>query len=366
MARRETHERAAARAVGFRSMTPSRRSTIKDIARAAGLSTAAVSQALRPHPKSNIKLQQETIERIKRVASELNYQPHAGARSIRSNSFDTIGYFAAKTGLFINSPAGYLAGVHDVAEGEGSRITLIRLPVDLADISTAMPSVFSERNLDVLVIESYSELARQIYERTQASRLPVIFLNDRHETNSVYVDDEWAAGELTQHLIEKGYKRIGFLHRHVEGGAPVMLMHHSALDRENGYRKAMTKAKLPVSCHTVVLKAIVGFDVEMAEEDWDVISQYDAVVAYDDDLANLVGRAAYDRGVRVPDSLAIASFNGDYASLCAWQRLTTMQIPAYEMGKKAAEMAFELFKSGSDGELPSVSYKPTLVLGQTT
>ncbi|MCW1885954.1 LacI family transcriptional regulator [Luteolibacter flavescens] len=345
-------------------MPPSRRATIKDIAHAAGLSTAAVSQALRPHPKSNIKLQQETIERVKRVAAELNYQPHAGARSIRSNSFDTIGYFAAKTGLFINSPAGYLAGVHDIAEGQRSRITLIRLQVDTADLSQAMPTVFSERNLDALVIESYSELARQIYERVQASRLPVIFLNDRHETNSVYVDDEWAAGELTRHLIEKGYKRIGFLHRNVEGGPPVKLMHHSAVDRENGYRKAMRKAKLPATCHPVTIKAIVGFDVEMSAEDWEVISGFDAVVAYDDDLANLVGRAAYDRGVRVPDSLAIASFNGDYASLCAWQRLTTMQIPAYEMGKKAAEMAFELFREGVD--IPSVSYRPTLLVGQTT
>ena len=66
-------------------MSLSRRSTIKDIAQAAGLSAAAVSQALRPHPNSTIKLQRETIERVKRVASELNYQPHAGARSIRSN-----------------------------------------------------------------------------------------------------------------------------------------------------------------------------------------------------------------------------------------------------------------------------------------
>ena len=347
-------------------MTPSRRSTIKDIAKAAGLSTAAVSQALRPHPKSNIKLQQETIDRIKRVAAELNYQPHAGARSIRSNSFDTIGYFAAKTGLFINSPAGYLAGVHDVAEGEGSRITLIRLPVDIADISTAMPGVFSERNLDVLVIESYSELARQIYARVQASRLPVIFLNDRHETNSVYVDDEWAAGELTRHLVERGYKKIGFLHRHIEGGAPVKLMHHSAVDRENGYRKAMKKAKLKASVHAVTVGAVVGFDVKVSQEDWDVISQFDAVVAYDDDLANLVSRAAYDRGVRIPDALAIGSFNGDYASLSAWQQLTTMQIPAYEMGRKAAEMAFQLFKGGSETKLPSVAYRPTLLVGQTT
>jgi LacI family transcriptional regulator len=347
-------------------MTPSRRATIKDIAQAAGLSTAAVSQALRPHPNSNIKLQPETIERVKRVAGELNYQPHAGARSIRSNSFGAIGYFTAKTGLYTNSPAGYLAGVHDVAEGRGSRITMIRLPVALDDITKAMPTVFSERNLDALVIESYSELAHQIYERVESARLPVIFLNDRHETNSVYVDDRWAATELTQHLIEKGYRRICFLHRRIEGKAPVKKMHHSAPDREWGYRKAMRKAKLPAACHAVTTKGVVGLEVELAPEDWEVISQYHALIAYDDDLANLVARSACDRGVRIPQDLAIAGFNGDYGALCAWQRLTTMRIPAYEMGKKAAEMAFELVKGGPETLLPSAAYRPTLIVGQTT
>lgn len=347
-------------------MTPSRRATIKDIAHAAGLSTAAVSHALRPHPKSNIKLTADTIERVKRVALEMDYRAHVGARSIRSNSFGSIGYFTAKTDLFINSPAGYLAGVHDVAESQGSRITLIRLPSDLDDISDAMPAVFSERNLDALVIESYSEIARQIYERVEASRLPVIFLNDRHETNSVYVDDVWAAAELTSHLIERGYRNIGFFHRQIRGGAPVKKMHHSAADRETGYRKAMRKAKLPVSCHTVTTAGVVGTDLEVSTADWEIIRQHDAVIAYDDDLANLIGRIAYDRRVRVPKALAIAGFNGDYASLSAWRPLTTMRIPAYEMGRKAAEMAFQLFKSGPDATIPSVAYRPTLIFGQTT
>lgn len=347
-------------------MSLSRRSTIKDIAQAAGVSPAAVSQALRPHPNSTIKLQQETIERVKRIASELNYQPHAGARSIRSNTFDTIGYFAAKTGLFSTSPAGYLAGVHDMAEEKGSRITLIRLPVSIDDITQAMPAVFSERNLDALVIESYSELARQIYERVQASRLPVIFLNDRHETNSVYVDDEWAAAELTRHLIERGYQRICFVHREIQGRVPVKMMHHSAHDRESGYRKVMRKAKRQALCHTVQTPARVGPDVDLSAADWDVIAAHDAVIAYDDDLANLIARAAYDRNVRIPDKLAIGSFNGDYAAYCAWQRLTTMQIPAYEMGKKAAEMTFQLVAAGAGTVLPSVAYRPTLVVGQTT
>ena len=57
----------------------------------------------------------------------------------------------------------------------------------------------------------------------------------------------------------------------------------------------------------VTTKGVVGPDVEMSAADWDAIRQHDAVIAYDDDLANLVGRTAYDRGVRVPKALAIAS-----------------------------------------------------------
>ena len=347
-------------------MTHSRRITIKDIARTAGLSTAAVSQALRPRPMSTIKLQPETVERVKAVALQLNYQPHSGARSIRSNSFSTIGYFVAKTGPFTNTPYGYMAGVHDIAEERDFRMTLIRLPMSVDDISTAMPSVFRERNLDALVIESYSELADQIYERIQTSRLPVIFVNDRHETNSVYVDDEWGAAEVTRHLIEKGYQRIAFIQRQATGGPPIEKMHHSAADREAGYRKTMQEAGREAVCHTVHTSGLVGLDVELSQADWEVIAMHDAVIAYDDDLANLIARAAYDRHLWIPDALAIAGFNGDYASLSAWQRLTTVRIPSYEMGRKAAEMVFELVASEANTTLPSSMHRPTLVLGQTT
>ncbi|NQX02636.1 LacI family DNA-binding transcriptional regulator, partial [bacterium] len=210
------------------------------------------------------------------------------------------------------------------------------------------------------------ELADQIYERIQASGMPVIFVNDRHETNSVYVDDEWGAAEVTRHLIEKGYQRIGFIQRRTAGGPAVEKMHHSAADREAGYRQAMQEAGREASCHTVYTKDVVGPDVELSREDWERIASHDAVIAYDDDLANLIARNAYDRNIRIPDSLAIAGFNGDYASLSAWQRLTTIKIPSYEMGRKAAEMAFEVVANGNENALPSSVHRPALVLGQTT
>ncbi len=347
-------------------MNPPRRVTIKDIARVAGLSTAAVSQALRPQPTSNIKLNPQTAERVRLVAQQLNYQPHAGARSIRSNRFHNIGYFAAKTGLLTPTPVGYLAGVHDIAEEHEFRMTLIRLPVTTDDYGKAMPSVFSERNIDAIIIESYSELAHQIYDQIRAIRLPIIFINDRNDSNSVYVDDVWGATEVTQHLIDKGYRKIGFIQRKIEGGPPVSRMHHSARDRATGFRKAMKRAGRKPVFHTVVTSGVVGAGVNLTEEDWRVIAGFDAVIAYDDDLANLIARTAYDHDVRVPDGLAIAGFNGDYAALSAWQRLTTVQIPSYEMGRKAGEMAFEMIKMGEDGSLPSSVHKPTLVVGQTT
>lgn len=353
-------------AAGPLSMPLPRRTTIKDIALTAGLSTAAVSQALRPQPKSNIKLQPETVERVKAVALQLNYQPHSGARSIRSNSFSNIGYFMAKSGHSTTTPHGFMAGVHDVAAEREFRMTLIRLPITVDDITKTIPSVFSEQNLDALVIESYSELAYQIYERIQASGLPVIFVNDRHETNSVYVDDVWGAAEITRHLIKKGYQRICFMHRRTEGGPAIERMHHSAIDRETGYRKAMSDAGMTAFCHTVYTRGLVGLEVELEQDDWDVIARHDAVIAYDDDLANLIGRAAYDRNVPVPGSLAIAGYNGDYASLSSWQRLTTARIPSYEMGRKAAEMAFQLVDGGADTVLPSSIHRPTLIFGQTT
>ena len=143
-------------------------------------------------------------------------------------------------------------------------------------------------------------------------------------------------------------------------------MHHSALDREKGYIKIMQKSGRKPTCLTVETKDVAGLDVALSADDWRAISQHDAVIAYDDDLANLIARTAYDHQVRIPDGLAIAGFNGDYASLSAWQRLTTMQIPTYEMGRKAAEMAFELVSKGVDAALPSVVFRPNLILGQTT
>ena len=344
---------------------PQKRATIKDIARVAGVSTATVSQALRPSANSNIKLQDETIERVKAVAQELNYRPHSGARSIRSKQFGTLGYFVAKNGLFTHTPAGYMAGVHDAAEENHYRITLIRLPHNVDDLSLSLPSVFNEHNLDALVIESYSELSDRIHGALQNSDFPVVYLNDKHENNSVYVDDVEGARMLVRYLTGKGYRKIAFVLRRNEGfTGDIAQMHHSALDRMVGFQEEMKAQGLEPDV-VELEKDVVGLDVDLRDDEWTLLEPYEAIIVYDDDLANLIGRYGYRKGIRMPENIALASFNGDYGSLCAWQRLTTVKLPSYEMGRKATEMALELLHRGKPDAVPSVVFQPELLPGET-
>ena len=315
------------------------------------VSTATVSQALRPSANSNIKLQEETIERVKSVAKQLNYRPHSGARSIRSKQFGTLGYFVAKNGLFVHTPAGYMAGVHDAAEENAYRITHIRLPHRMDEISTTVPSVFTEHNLDALVIESYSEITDRIHGALQDSDFPVVYLNDKHEFNSVYADDVEGARMVVRYMLGKGYKKLAFvLRRNLGFTGSLEEMHHSSIDRVAGF-EAELKANGLTGAIVELEKEVVSLEAggELNDDDWERLKDFDGIIVYDDDLANMVGRYCYRKGIKMPDDIALASFNGDYGSLCSWQRLTTVKIPSYEMGLKATRMALDLVVGGEKG-----------------
>jgi len=347
---------------------PQKRATIKDIARVAGVSTATVSQSLRPSANSNIKLQEETIERVKSVAVQLNYRPHSGARSIRSKQFGTLGYFVAKNGLFTHTPAGYMAGVHDAAEENAYRITLIRLPHRMDELPSSLPSVFTEHNLDALVIESYSEITDRIHGALQNSDFPVIYLNDKHEFNSVYVDDVEGARIIVRHMLSRGYRKLAFVLRRTLGfTGKIEEMHHSSMDRILGFQQELAVNGLKGDVIELE-KDVVGLNAnaDLYDADWDRLKQYEGIVVYDDDLANMVGRYCYRKGYRMPQDIALASFNGDYGSLCAWQRLTTVKLPSYEMGKKATQMALDLVRLGNQESIASVAYAPELLIGETS
>ena len=346
-------------------MVEFKRTTIKDVAEAAGMSTASVSQALRPRKNSNIKLQEKKIQLIRETAKRLNYIPHAGARSIRSKRFGSVGFFKPKAVNLGYAPYGYQHGVHDALEENDYRITLIRISGYLDKAREEIPRVFRELNLDALIVESYGELARKIYDIYKGVNFPFLYLNDRQDLNSVYVDDVRGAEILTEHALSKGYRKICFVHRLIGGDASVEDMHHSAVDRATGYANAMKSVGLKPAFVYVHSDSVVSREVAVDDTQFDALRQFDALIAYDDDLANSIARKCYEKIVRIPDDLGIAGFNGDYASLSAWRALTTMRIPAYKMGLAIGRMAAERLNDPNGDSIPSVVFTPLLIEGQT-
>ncbi len=342
-----------------------KRPTLKDIATEAGVSIATVSQALNPRSDSNIKIPSTTVEKIKGIARQFKYRPHAGARSIRTNRFQNIGFFIAKDGVYTHMPDGYMSGIHDAAEKHGYRITLIRLPQNPIDAKVRVPAIFEQHNLDALIVASYHFITKQIHAQLKEDNLPIVYVNDCQTHNTVHSDDRAGAETLVTHLIERGYKKISFVHRKPPNDPDIEDMHYSAVQRRDGYLAAMKSAGLEPRCVNFFAKEVLDYDEVFPEGWWEQVKDCDALFAYDDELANRIARFLYNKGIRIPEDIGLAGFNGDYAALSSWRRLTTMRIPSYEIGKAAFEMALKLIESDSLSEIPSLSITPELVPGKT-
>jgi DNA-binding LacI/PurR family transcriptional regulator len=342
------------------------RVTIKDVAKEAGLSLGAVSQALSPNPGSTIKVSEKTVLRVQEAARKIGFRPHAGAKSVRSNKFHNIGFFVAKKGIYTRPPEGYLMGVSDAAQRRGYRIILVGLENGAGHYQETVPSLLREKNLDALVVASYHQLSSMIHDELTDMGLPVVYVNDKHENNSTWLDDQAGGRIMTDYLLERGYRNIVFaLRTHSENQRPED-MHYSAIERIEGYRQSMVAAGLEPDVRTIQMKEMLEVNQRIPDE-WLIGKPLpDAILAYDDDLANSIAKLLYRKNIRIPDQIGLAGYNGAYASLSSWLPLTTMRIPAYEMGYAALELALQIIEDSGQKEFPSIMFRPELVIGEST
>lgn len=344
------------------------RVTIRDVARKAGVCLATASHALNPNPDSTIGVSEQTVLRVKAAARNTGYRPHAGARSIRSNRFQNIGFYVARKGVASRPPEEYLVGVFDAAQQRGYRVVLVGLENENQDYRDSVSSVFQQKSLDAIVVASYHHLSSDIHHVLSDFDLPVVYVNDRYEHNAVWLDDRTGGRIMTEHLIERGSRKIVFALPQYTRGQQLNRMHCSAADRVAGYRQAMEAAGLVPDVRLIEMPADHTQNPRILD-DWLVEGQGglpDAVFAYDDDLANDVAKMLIRKQIRVPRDIALAGYNGAYASLSAWCPLTTMRIPSFEMGRAAIEMAIKIIEDFDTTEIPSIKFRPKLILGEST
>lgn len=315
-------------------ITPLRRVTIIDIAKAAGVSPSTVSLVL----QKNERISAETRLRVEEAIQRLGYKYNRSAANLRRQTSQAIG-------LIINdicNPffAEMTAGVQQALEGTDFLVFLVEAGDDMERQSRVYRTL-DEHGIGGLIIFPASDTKPEFLERIAAGGTPICVAVRRPPDADVdYVgpDNRLAGRMATRHLIELGHRRIAF----VGGESPSP----ARIDRMAGYRDALQRAGLsfdPTLCtesRPTRANAIVDIGRLL-----DLPEPPTAAIGYNDNVALAAMHGLRKRGVEPGREFAIIGIDGTSDAELAYPALTTVSLHAHETGRRAAELVLERIKS---------------------
>ena len=300
--------------------------TIRDVAKAAGVSVATVSRAL--NGATNVLPQ--TRQRIEDAARALRFTPSGAARSLITRRTDTIG--ALLPDLHGEYFSELIRGIDQAARARGLHL-LVSSSHGNADEAAAALRAMNGRVDGLLVMSPHADA--DFLRHNLPNDLPAVLLNtgmDLDEHASFVVDNFGGASAMTRHLVASGRKRVAFI-----TGAPG---NDEAAQRLAGYRAGL-KPGMPE----------LVFDGDFSEETgWAAgrrIANHrprpDAVFAANDMMAVGCMAALHEAGLRVPDDIAVAGFDDIPIARYVTPALTTIRVPIAALGAAALDALVKSF-----------------------
>lgn len=310
-------------------------STIRDVARRAGVSPVTVSRVINDTGNVNAI----TRARVERAIEELGYVPSVMARSLRSKRTHTLALLVSDvTNPFWTTIA---RGVEDTAQSRGYSVFLYNTDENLAKQQRYLDVVVAQR-VDGVIIAPI-DLDAQHLVRLRRRNVPTVVVDRRIEgwdVDSVCSDSISGARALVHHLIRLGHRRIAML----SGPANVS----TARDRVAGYRMALSEAGMPVDPRLIKqgeYRIVSGEELahQVLEEGLDPT----AIFAANNTLAAGAIQAVGKRGLRIPQDVALVCFDDLPHLSSLFPFLTVAVQPAYDMGVNAAQLLLSRLDSGA-------------------
>jgi len=331
--------------------------TIYDLAREAGVGIGTVSRCLNSHPSVSA----ETRAKVLAVVRRLSYQPHAYAQRLASRKTNTI---AAIIPYFTNYFfVQILQGVQDRAGEFGFDLILYGVN------NPSQVEYYLRRSLHRGRVDGVLYFSMQLPEtfatKFQQMQLPLVLVDSFHPCfDSIHVKNLEGAKMATRHLLQLGHRAIAMINASLET--------QPARERLEGYRAALDEFGVPFVQERVVMEGTDrqdGFHRGAGRASMTKLlalrgsgDPMTAVFIASDVQAIGALEAARDAGIRVPEDVALVSF--DDIELAQSAGLTTMRQPMYEMGQLALERLFSRIKDRA--AQPTVtSFVPELIIRDT-
>lgn len=316
--------------------------TIVDIARELHISPSTVSRAL----KGDLRISDATRRMVSELAAKRNYLPNSVALSLVKSRTNTIGVIIPEIAHHFFSAA--ISGIEDIAYASGYHVMICQSN-ESHEREVANTQALISSRVDGLIV-SVSSGSQQFghFERLHEKGIPLVFFDricENMATSRVIVDDYEGAYMAVEHLLAVGCRRIAHL-----AGPPSLLITHNRL---KGYLDALRHNNQPidpqliVNCDTTLKNGLAGAKQLLEQTNGEV----DGIFAAIDMVAIGAMMAIKEKGLRIPDDIAVLGFaNNQYAPLFE-PSLTSIEQPAFEMGQTATRL---FLRQVADTEAPPV------------
>lgn len=322
--------------------------TIKDIAKIAGVSHTTVSRALNDSPL----IKEETKQKIKQIAKELDYVPDRNARALVSAKSNNIGLFFSRI-VEGTSPDFFQEVVRSISGEIQNDYNLVINGID----TYKNYNEINKRNFDGIIIVSQTQKDDAFIERMICNKLPIVVINrkvDKFPVINILSDDEAGVYEGISYLIEKGHKRIGF----IEGREGF----ESSRIRKMGYIRALKGANIDILDDYIVKGK---YTPESGYQGMKTLLKLDnypsAVFCSNDDMAFGAIQAVKEEGLKIPDDIAIMGFDNSLFAEYITPSLTTIKRPVDDISKEAIHLLLQLIDK-QDLEIKKIYKASSLII----
>ncbi len=304
---------------------------IKEVAEAAGVSTATVSRVLagKPHVRAELR------QRVLSAAEDLDYRPNLVARSLRAQKSNIIGLIVAD----IRNPffTSVSRAVEDVAYAQGMSIFLCNSDENQDKEIMYLKQMHGENVAGIIF--SPTRQTADAFSETVDTDLPMVVIDRRvrdSDVDSVLIDNVESTYQLIDHLINDGHRRIG---------AMFGIASTTGRERRKGFAQA-------IQDHSLELEPeLVSYVNAREEEGYEAVKKLlerpdrpEAIFTSNGLLATGAFRALRESQLAIPDEIAFATFDDTPWASLVEPPVTVMQQPTYEIGKTATELLLERIK----------------------
>lgn len=302
--------------------------SIKDVADAAGVSTATVSRVLADKPH----ISKELRDRVLTAVEKLNYRPNRVARSLRNRQSSTIGLIVAD----IRNPffTSVSRAVEDVAYARDLSVFLCN-----SDENTRKETLYLELLRDEhvagIIIAPTAHRA-DAFSRELSSDMPIVVIDRRvsaEDVDSVLVDNVDGALRITGHLLDDGYRRIGAIF-----SADIS----TGRERYQGYVAAHSQRGVPFD------PLLTRFTENRESNGYEAVASLlaladppDAIFTTNGVMSTGAYRYFHDKKITVPRDLGFAGFDDTPWSELVNPPMTILNQPTYEIGRTATELLLD-------------------------